>query len=87
MVFVGVTTLSAAILSITTIFWPLAHVPGSELQGYLDAALMSFFVVGVILVVSAAMCRCWATLHGVPLPVDAFGAEKPAKTTGKIGCC
>jgi carbon starvation protein len=87
MVFVGVTTLAAAILSITTIFWPLAHVPGSELQGYLDAALMSFFVLGVILVVTAAMRRCWATLHGEPLPVDAFGAEKPAKTTVKIGCC
>jgi carbon starvation protein len=87
MVFVGVTTLVAAILSITTIFWPLAHVAGSELQGYLDAALMCLFVLGVILVVTAAMRRCWATLHGVPLPVDAFGAEKPAPTSVKIGCC
>ena len=87
MVFVGVTTLVAAVLSITTIFWPLAHVRGSELQGYLDAALMSLFVLGVILVVSAAMRRCWATLHGAPLPVDAFGAEKPAGTIVKGGCC
>jgi carbon starvation protein len=87
MVFVGVTTLCAAVLSITTIFWPLAHVPGSRLQGYLDAALMSFFVLGVILVVTAAMRRCWATLHGEPLPVDAFGAEKPTGTNVKIGCC
>ena len=87
MVFVGVTTLVAAVLSITTIFWPLAHVPGSELQGNLDAALMCLFVLGVILVVTAAMRRCWATLHGEPLPVDAFGAEKPAETTVKIGCC
>ena len=87
MVFVGVTTLVAAVLSITTIFWPLAHVRGSELQGYLDAALMSLFVLGVILVVSAAMRRCWATLQGAPLPVDAFGAEKPAGTIVKGGCC
>ena len=87
MVFVGVTTLVAAVLSITTIFWPLAHVRGSELQGYLDAALMSLFVLGVILVVSAAMRRCWATLHGAPLPVDAFGAEKPAGTIVKGGGC
>jgi uncharacterized membrane protein len=87
MVFVGVTTLVAAVLSITTIFWPLAHVPGSQLQGSLDALLMSLFVVGVILVVSAAMRRCWATLHGAPLPVDSFGAEKPAGTTIKGGCC
>jgi hypothetical protein len=75
------------VLSITTIFWPLAHVPGSELQGYLDALLMALFVIGVVLVVSAAARRCWATLHGAPLPVDSFGAEKPAKTTVKTGCC
>jgi carbon starvation protein len=87
MVFVGITTLTAAVLSITTIFWPLAHVPGSELQGYLDALLMALFVVGVVLVVSAAARRCWATLHGAPLPVDSFGAEKPAGTTIKGGCC
>jgi carbon starvation protein len=87
MVFVGVTTLCAAYLSITTIFWPLAQVPGTRLQGSLDAALMSFFMLGVVLVVTAAMRRCWATLHGEPLPVDAFGAEKPPATAVKIGCC
>jgi carbon starvation protein len=87
MVFVGVTTLVAAYLSITTIFWPLAQIPGTRLQGSLDAALMSLFMLGVILVVTAAMRRCWATLRGEPLPVDAFGAEKPADTTVKIGCC
>ena len=87
MVFVGVTTLSAAYLSITTIFWPLAQIPGTRLQGSLDAALMGLFMLGVILVVTAAMRRCWATLRGEPIPVDAFGAEKPAGTTVKTGCC
>jgi hypothetical protein len=87
MVFVGITTLSAAVLSITTIFWPLAHKPGSELQGYLDSSLMSIFLLGVILVVTAAMRRCWATLRGKPLPADAFGAEKPPEGDVKIGCC
>jgi carbon starvation protein len=87
MVFVGVTTLSAAYLSITTIFWPLAQIPGSRLQGFLDAALMGLFMLGVILVVTAAMRRCWATLHGEPIPADAFGAEKPVGTTVKISCC
>jgi carbon starvation protein len=87
MVFVGVTTLSAAVLSITTIFWSMAHRAGSELQGYLDSALMAFFVLGVILVVYAAMRRCWATLHGEPLPVDAFNAGKKEENTVKMGCC
>jgi carbon starvation protein len=87
MVLVGVTTLCAAYLSITTIFWPLTQIPGSRLQGSLDAALMSLFMLGVILVVTAAMRRCWATLHGEPIPEDAFGAEKPAGTTVKTGCC
>jgi carbon starvation protein len=87
MVFVGITTLAAAVLSITTIFWPMAHKPGSELQGYLDSALMAIFVLGVILVVTAAMRRCWATLRGEPLPADAFGAEKPVDKHVKIGCC
>ncbi len=87
MVFVGVTTLTAAILSITTIFWPLAHQPGSELQGYLDSVLMGLFIIGVVVVVTAAMRRCWATLHGAPLPVDAYGAEKPAEKAVKMSCC
>jgi hypothetical protein len=48
---------------------------------------MAIFVLGVILVVTAAMRRCWATLRGEPLPVDAFGAEKPVDNHVKIGCC
>lgn len=87
MVFVGVTTLSAAVLSITNIFWPLAHKPGSQFQGYLDSALMSLFVIGVVLVVSAALRRCWATLHGAPIPSDAFGSGKPEVSSIKMGCC
>lgn len=87
MVFVGVTTLSAAVLSVTTIFWPMAHKSGTELQGYVDTALMSLFVVGVVLVVTAAMRRCWKTLHGEPVPADAFGAAKPEEIAVKTGCC
>ena len=87
MAFVGVTTLTAAVLSISTIFWPMAHKTGSELQGYLDFALMSLFVLGVILVVSAALRRCWATLHGVPIPATAVDAGKPDGNNVEIGCC
>ncbi len=47
MVFVGVTTLTAGYLSIKTIYWPLAHTPGKQFQGYLDSLLMVIFIVGV----------------------------------------
>lgn len=87
MVFVGVTTLSAAVLSISTIFWPLAHQPGTAVQGYLDSALMALFVVGVILVVSAALRRCWKSLHGAPPPTDSFAADEARHEHIKMGCC
>jgi carbon starvation protein len=87
MVFVGATTLVAAVLSITTIFWPLTKKPGFELQGYLDSTLMSLFVLGVILVVASAMRRCWATLRGDPIPADAYGTGKPPDTGVNLSCC
>ena len=87
MVFVGITTLSAAVLSIATIFWPLTHAPETRVQGYLDSSLMALFVVGVILVVTSAVQRCWKTLHGAPLPQDSFGAEEAGREPFKIGCC
>ncbi len=73
MCFVGVTTLTAGVLSIKTIYWPLAHTPGKEFTGYLDTLLMVIFVVGVIIVLIEAGRRCWATLHGAPIPKEAFG--------------
>lgn len=86
MVFVGVTTSAAAVLSIQTIFWPLTHNPNTRLQGFLDSILMALFLVGVVLVVAAALRRIWATLHGVPLPQESFAGES-MRTAGKIGCC
>jgi carbon starvation protein len=86
MVFLGVTTFTAAILSIATIFWPLTHTPGTRLQGYLDSTLMALFLIGVVAVVSAALRRIWATLHGVPLPPESFAAESTLGSD-KIGCC
>jgi carbon starvation protein len=86
MVFLGVTTFTAAILSIATIFWPLTHTPGTRLQGYLDSTLMALFLIGVVAVVSAALRRIWATLHGVPLPPESFAAERTLGSD-KIGCC
>ncbi len=85
MCFVGVTTLTAGYLSIKTIYWPLAHQPGKEFQGYLDSLLMVIFIVGVVVVLFEAGRRCWATLHGAPIPEEAFG--KPEMATVNMGCC
>jgi carbon starvation protein len=86
MLFVGVTTLTAGVLSIENIFWPLTKVPGKMFTGYLDSILMAMFVVGVILVLIDAGRRCWMTLHGAPIPKQAFG---PPVADGQIrmGCC
>jgi len=85
MCFVGVTTLTAGVLSIKNIYWPLAQTPGKQFQGYLDSTLMLIFVVGVILVLIESARRCWKTLHGVPIPAEAFGPVKD--TDVKMACC
>jgi carbon starvation protein len=74
MLFVGVTTVTAGILSVKNIFWPLAHKPGMQFTGYLDSTLMVIFIVGVILVVSNAAIRMAKTLQGQPVPAASFGA-------------
>jgi len=86
MLFVGVTTLTAGVLSIKNIFWPLTKVPGKMFTGYLDSILMTMFIIGVILVLFGAARRCWMTLHGAPIPKQAFG---PPVVDGQIrmGCC
>jgi carbon starvation protein len=87
MCFVGATTLTAGVLAIQTIFWPMTTKPGLVFTGYLDSILMSIFIAGVILVVADAVRRWIAVLNGAPVPVEAFGP--PLTTTGdvKMGCC
>ncbi len=85
-IFVGITTVTAGVLSIQNIFWPLTKTAGKEFQGYLDSTLMAIFIVGVVLVASDAAKRIWKTLHGEPIPREAFG---PPEQTGavKMRCC
>ena len=87
MCFVGVTTVTAGVLSIRNIFWPLTSKPGQAFTGYLDTVLVSIFITGVILVVFDAVRRWIAVLKGAPAPVEAFGP--PLTTAGevKMGCC
>ena len=88
MVFVGVTTVSAGVLSIKNIFWPLTQNSKTWFQGYLDSTLMVIFIVGVIIMVINAAIRCYKTLSGEPIPQEAFGPPEVAATNGvKMGCC
>jgi carbon starvation protein len=93
MVFVGGTTLTAAVFSIRDIFWPMAMKPGTQFTGYLDTVLMTIFIIGVLLVVFEAGKRCWSTLHGKPIPPEAFGSpvghkdEAPVPAGVPVGCC
>jgi carbon starvation protein len=87
MCFVGLTTVTAGVLSIKNIFWPLTSKPGQSLTGYLDSILMSIFIAGVIIVVFDAARRWIAVMNGAPAPQEAFG---PPLTVGgeiKMGCC
>lgn len=87
MVFVGVTTVTAGVLSIKNIFWPLTVNPKSSFTGYLDSALMALFIVGVILVVANAAYRISQTLKGVPIPQEAFGPPEPQPEGVVARCC
>jgi carbon starvation protein len=86
MCFVGVTTITAGVLSIRNIFWPLTAQPGQRFTGYLDSALMAVFIAGVVLVVFDAVRRWVAVMNGAPAPPEAFG---PPESAGKINmrCC
>jgi carbon starvation protein len=87
MLFVGTTTLTAGVLSIKNIFWPLTYKPATQVQGYLDSILMTIFVTGVVLVLFNVARRCWLTLHGTPIPKEAFGPPVAGERLPASGCC
>ena len=87
MCFVGVTTLTAGVLSIKNIFWPLTSKPGQVFTGYLDSILMGIFIVGVVLVVFDAVRRWIAVSKGAAPPAEAFGPPVSAAGEIKMGCC
>lgn len=87
MCFVGVTTITAGVLSIKNIFWPLTSKPDQVFTGYLDSTLMTIFIVAVVLVIFDAVRRWLAVLNGAPLPQGAFGHPITAAGDVKIGCC
>ncbi len=88
--FVLVTTVSAGVLSIQSTFWPMAHRPGSELQGWIETGLMVSFIFGAIAIVSSAGVRCARTLRGEAPPFAEVVSE-PGKvaleTAAPYRCC
>ena len=88
MCFVGVTTVTAGVLSIKNIFWPLTSKTGQPMiTGYLDSGLMTIFMVGVVLVMFNAVRRWIAVMQGAPAPEEAFGEPVGAGGEIKMGCC
>ena len=87
MIFVGVTTVTAGILSIRDIFWPLTNTPATAVTGYLDTGLMVVFIVGVFLVLAEALRRWIAAYKGAPAPVEAFGPPETPSGDVRMGCC
>jgi carbon starvation protein len=78
--FVLVTTVSAGVLSIQNVFWPMAQHPGSQLQGWIETSLMAIFITGAIAIVGSAGIRCIQTLRGVPPP----SANALLEESGKV---
>jgi carbon starvation protein len=96
MLFVGTTTITAGILSVKNIFWPMTYRPGVQdrIVGYLDSVLMVIFIVGVVLVVFNAFVRVWRTLSGEPVPATSFGSPAQQHMTAAavnphapVRCC
>ena len=84
---VGITTLTAGVLSIKNLFWPLTADPKTMFQGYLDSTLMVIFILGVVLVVIDAARRWVMTLRGSPIPKEAFGDPEVDLERPPMRCC
>jgi carbon starvation protein len=87
MCFVGVTTLTAGVLSIKQIFWPLTRRPDSAFTGYLDSILMTIFILGVVIVVSDAVRRWYKTAKNPPQNLPPNEPPPGGEIGVKIGCC
>jgi len=87
MVFVGATTVTAGVLSVKNIFWPLTSKTGQQFTGYLDSILTTIFIAGVLLVVFGAVRRWIAVLGGAPAPAEAFGPPVAPDGGVRMGCC
>ncbi len=88
--FVLGTTVTAGVLSVKDVFWPMAMHVGTQLQGWIETSLMVSFILGAVVIVASAALRCVQTLRGVPPPSAAAPAE-PGKVmlepAAPFRCC
>jgi len=77
--FVLVTTVSAGVLSIENVFWPMTTHPGTEVQGWIETSLLAIFIVGAIVIVGSAGVRCIRTLRGTAPPSQEAVTDEPGK--------
>ena len=72
--FVSVTTLTAGVLSVRDIFWPLAIGPNAatHVQGYVNTTLTIVMLVCVVVILGNVVWRCSQVLRGrVPISAEA----------------
>ena len=77
--FVLVTTVSAGVLSIENVFWPMTTHPGTEVQGWIETSLLAIFIVGAIVIAGSAGVRCIRTLRGAAPPSQEAVTDEPGK--------
>jgi len=87
MCFVGVTTVTAGVLSIQNIFWPLVRNRDRCSRAIWIPLLMAIFIVGVVLVVFDAVRRWIAVLNGAEAARRSIRPAGLGKNEIKMGCC
>jgi carbon starvation protein len=79
LLFVGATTLTAAITNMTGIYWPQAAGDDASvrLQGLVNLLLMGFIVLAVVLILVDAASHWLRVLRRSPIPAVIVSSEKP----------
>jgi carbon starvation protein len=87
MVFVAVTTLTAAVLNITDTYWPMTGNPATAVQGYVNSALTIAMILCAVVVLVEAWRRWYAAIvlghYEVKVPPRAHKHADPPI----VGCC
>jgi carbon starvation protein len=89
--FVLGTTVSAGLLSIMNTFWPMAWRSGTEVQGWIETSLETFFICGALVIVGSAAVRCVKTLRGGQPPsalaLDGEPGKVALEPAAPYRCC
>jgi len=80
LIFVAVTTLVAGWQSITDIFWPLAHQPGTAAQGYINTALTALLMCAAVIIIADSVRR-WTGGRRNAATEPASATEQPLVQT------